>query len=78
MGVFSDPRHVIAYADGEVRQPVNACFAGSVIGGEMTTTDEASEVAWVSPVRLDDYEIHPAIRRRLAYGLGDGGAPHFD
>src|SRR6266496_1978014 len=37
VGVFSDPGHVIAYAGGEVRQPVNACFAGRVIGGNLTT-----------------------------------------
>lgn len=77
-GVFSDPGHVIAYAGGEVRQPVNACFTARVIGGELTTTKEAIEVAWVPQAALDDYEIHPAIRRRIAHGLCPGGAPHVD
>lgn len=61
VGVFSDPAHVIAYDGGEVRQPVNTCFAGRAIGGKLTTSDEASEVAWIPPARLDDYDIHPAI-----------------
>jgi len=78
VGVFSDPRHVIAYADGEVRQPVNACFSGRVIGGNPTATEEASEVAWVPPARLDDYDIHPAILRRLVHGLKAGSVPHVD
>lgn len=78
VGVFSDPRHVSAYPDGEVRQPVNTCFAGRVIGGALTTTDEASEVEWVAPARLDDYDIHPSVLRRIIRGLGPAGVPHVD
>lgn len=78
VGVFSDPRHVIAYADGEVRQPVNACFRARVIGGDLRTTDEASEVAWVPSARLEDYDIHPAILRRIVHGLQAGSVPHVD
>jgi ADP-ribose pyrophosphatase YjhB (NUDIX family) len=78
VGVFSDPGHVIAYRDGEVRQPVNACFAGRVIGGSLATSDEASEVAWVPPGRLDDYDIHPSIRRRIVHGFEGGAVPHVD
>ncbi len=77
VGVFSDPRHVIAYADGEVRQPVNTCFSAHVIGGTLTTTEEASEVAWVPPAGLEDYDIHPAILRRIIHGLQDN-SPHVD
>ena len=77
-GVFSDPGHVIAYANGEVRQPVNTCFTAWVTGGELTTTAEATEVAWVPPARIDGYDIHPAIRRRIAHGLRPGTAPHVD
>jgi ADP-ribose pyrophosphatase YjhB (NUDIX family) len=77
-GVFSDPAHVIAYAGGEVRQPVNTCFTARPIGGNLTTTDEASEVAWVPPARLDGYDIHPAILRRIAHGLHPSTAPHVD
>jgi ADP-ribose pyrophosphatase YjhB (NUDIX family) len=77
-GLFSDPGHVIAYADGEVRQPVNACFAARVIGGGLTTTDEASDVAWVSLSLLDDSDIHPAIRRRIVHGLAAVTTPFVD
>jgi 8-oxo-dGTP pyrophosphatase MutT (NUDIX family) len=78
VGVFSDPRHVIAYTDGEVRQPVNTCFTGQVIGGNLSISDEATEVAWVTPDRLDDYDIHPAILRRIVHGLQPGTTPHVD
>jgi hypothetical protein len=49
-----------------------------VIGGDLTVTDEASEVAWVPPGRLEDYDIHPAILRRIVHGLNGGSAPHVD
>jgi ADP-ribose pyrophosphatase YjhB (NUDIX family) len=78
VGVFSDPRHVIVYAGGAVRQPVNTCFSARVIGGQLTTTDEASEVAWVPVAELEDYDIHPSILRRIAHGLRAGGVPHVD
>jgi ADP-ribose pyrophosphatase YjhB (NUDIX family) len=78
VGVFSDPGHVIAYADGEVRQPVNTCFTAQIIGGNLATSDEASEVAWVPPARLDGYDIHPAIRRRIAHSLEPRSTPHVD
>jgi ADP-ribose pyrophosphatase YjhB (NUDIX family) len=78
VGVFSDPRHISAYPDGEVRQPVNVCFAARVIGGTLATTKEAAEVAWISPARLDDYDIHPSIRRRIAHGFENSKTPHVD
>ena len=52
--------------------------SGRVIGGNLTTSDEASEVAWVPPARLDDYDVHPAILRRIVHGLQPGSTPHVD
>jgi len=66
VGVFSDPRHIIAYKR-EVRQPINICFRAEVIAGTLTTTNEASAVEWVSDP--DSYDIHPAIRQRIRHGL---------
>jgi 8-oxo-dGTP pyrophosphatase MutT (NUDIX family) len=77
VGVFSDPRHVIAYVGGEVRQPVNVCLHARPVGGVPQATDEASEVRWVDPADLDGYEIHPAMRRRIEHGLS-GATPHVD
>lgn len=81
VGVFTTPDHVIEYIKGgrvdEVRQPVNVCLHARPIGGELTTTDEASEVRWVAPDELGEYDIHPALRRRIDHGLS-GAAPHVD
>jgi ADP-ribose pyrophosphatase YjhB (NUDIX family) len=77
VGVFSDPRHRIAYPGGEVRVPVNVCFHGQPVSGELATDSESEEAAWVAPEDLDGYDIHPAIRRRLSHAL-NGTVPHVD
>jgi len=72
VGVFSDPRHRIAYPDGEVRVPVNVCFHGYPVASRLTT-----EAVWVPPADLDDYDVHPSILRRISHAL-HGTAPHVD
>jgi ADP-ribose pyrophosphatase YjhB (NUDIX family) len=75
VGVFSDPRHIIEYKK-EVRQPINICLRAVVIGGRLTTTNEASAVEWVGCDELDRYEIHPAVRLRITHGL-TSSEPHW-
>jgi hypothetical protein len=45
------------------------------VGGKLTRTREAAEVAWVAAADLEGYDIHPAIRLRLAHGLS-AAKPH--
>jgi 8-oxo-dGTP pyrophosphatase MutT (NUDIX family) len=79
VGVFSTPDHVVAYLKGDkvkqVRQPINICLHARQVGGELTRTREAAEVAWVATADLEDYDIHPAIRLRIAHGLSSA-EPH--
>lgn len=81
VGVWTTPDHVIEYIKGgrvdEVRQPVNVCLHARPVGGELTTTDEASDVRWVAPEDLADYQIHPALWRRIQHGL-NSDTPHVD
>ena len=35
VGVYSDPGHVFAYDDGEVRQQFSVCFACRIVGGQV-------------------------------------------
>ncbi len=66
VGVYSDPRHVVAYDDGEVRQQFSICFACELVGGERSiASDELLEVAWVAPDELDGLAMSPAIRLRI-------------
>jgi ADP-ribose pyrophosphatase YjhB (NUDIX family) len=44
VGVYSDPDHVFAYSDGEVRQEFSVCFACRILGGDIAKSDESLEV----------------------------------
>jgi ADP-ribose pyrophosphatase YjhB (NUDIX family) len=69
VGVYSDPRHVIAYADGEVRQQFSLCFAARIVGGALRGSDESTDVRFVALADLDTLPMHPAQRLRIAHFL---------
>jgi 8-oxo-dGTP pyrophosphatase MutT (NUDIX family) len=69
VGLYTDPRHVIAYDDGEVRQQFSICFDAQPLGGSLRTSAESKEVRWVSPDELDHLNIHPSMRLRISHGL---------
>lgn len=64
-GVYSDPAHVMAYDDGEVRQEFSVCVKCRMIGGTLAVSGESHEVRWVRPDGVDRLEIHPRIRVRI-------------
>ncbi|MBW0103659.1 NUDIX hydrolase [Pseudonocardia sp. KRD291] len=76
IGIYSNPDHVMAYTDGEVRQEFSICFRANATGGEPRTSDESSEVLWVERRDLDSVEIHPSIRLRIGHGYA-GTGPHY-
>lgn len=77
VGVFSNPEHVIAYDDGEVRQEFSICFRAQPIGGKLRTSEESSEVEWVRPAELSERDIHPSILLRIQKGLESSDSPYF-
>ncbi|MEU7403738.1 MULTISPECIES: NUDIX hydrolase [unclassified Streptomyces] len=77
VGIYTNPAHVMAYADGEVRQQFSICFRARIVGGELRTSSESKEVAFVDPSRLDSLNIHPSMRMRIDHGLSDETAPHI-
>ncbi|MDQ0991624.1 NUDIX domain-containing protein [Streptomyces sp. V3I7] len=77
VGTYTDPRHVIAYSDGEVRRQFNVCFRARVTGGELTISDESTELRWVDPSELEKLPMHHTQRLRLQHALGDREAPYL-
>lgn len=69
VGLYTDPQHVMAYDDGEVRQQFSICFHARPIGGSLRTSSESKEVRWVAPSDLDKLDIHPSMRLRITHGL---------
>lgn len=77
VGLYTNPGHVMAYDDGEVRQQFSICFHARIIGGELRTSSESKEVAFVHPHRLDSLNIHPSMRLRIDHGLRASAEPHI-
>lgn len=76
-GIYSDPRHVIAYDNGEVRQEFSLCFRAKMTGGTLRTSSESRQVRWVPASKVDDLKMHPSMRLRVAHGLRDRKAPYL-
>lgn len=77
VGLYSDPRHVIAYDDGEVRQEFSICFRARFLGGSVQPSDESKEVGWVAPEDLGNIRIHSTIRLRLDHALSGRPSVYF-
>jgi ADP-ribose pyrophosphatase YjhB (NUDIX family) len=60
VGIYTNPNHVMAYDDGEVRQQCSICFTARMLGGQLATSDETSEVAFVAPEGLGGAP-HPSL-----------------
>jgi ADP-ribose pyrophosphatase YjhB (NUDIX family) len=69
VGVYSDPDHVFAYSDGEVRQEFSVCFACRIMGGKIAKSEESLEVRFWPVGELDSLDMHPSIRRRISHYL---------
>ncbi len=70
VGIYTNPRHVTAYNDGEVRQQFSICFACRIVGGQLLDqADESLEVGFFSPEQIEDMPMHPSIRLRIAHFL---------
>ena len=74
-GTYTDPGHVMAYDDGEVRQQFSIAFRAKLIGGEAQTSDESDRVEWVEPAKLDELDLHPSMRLRIAHALAGHERP---
>lgn len=77
VGLYTDPQHVMAYDDGEVRQQFSICFRARPVGGELRTSSESKEVRWVAPADLDELNIHPSMRLRITHGLDESQAAPY-
>jgi ADP-ribose pyrophosphatase YjhB (NUDIX family) len=77
IGIYSDPEHVIAYDDGEVRQEFSICFRAQPVGGELRTSSESKEAFWVEQDLLPELTIHPSIRLRIQHGFDDRPEPYY-
>jgi ADP-ribose pyrophosphatase YjhB (NUDIX family) len=77
VGIYSDPNHVAAYDDGEVRQEFSICFTTRMLGGRLVTSSESSEVKFVPSAAIQSHKIHPSIQLRIQHYLEGRTEPYI-
>lgn len=65
VGTYTNPHHVFAYDDGEVRQEFSICFLARPVSGRLAVSDESTDVRWFWPIDVDDLPMVPSIRKRV-------------
>lgn len=69
VGIYTDPQHIIAFSDGEIRQEFSLCFACRLVSGTLSVSDESLDVRFFAPEEIGHLDMHPSIRRRLSHFL---------
>lgn len=77
VGIYSNPHHVAAYDDGEVRQEFSICLTARMVNGSPRTSSESSEVRFVPVADIVNYDIHPSIRMRIGHYLEGRNDPYI-
>jgi ADP-ribose pyrophosphatase YjhB (NUDIX family) len=77
VGTYTDPRHIIAYTNGEVRRQFNVCFTARLAGGVLRVSDESLEVRWVPVSELEELPMHHTQRLRVSHYLEGRESPHL-
>lgn len=72
VGIYSDPGHVFAYDDGEVRQEFNICLACTIMGGELSVSSESTDVRFFTLDEAHSLTMHESIRKRIEDYLAGG------
>ncbi len=75
VGVYSDPGHIVAYSDGEVRQQFSICFACRVIGGDFAESDESLDVRFFTPADVSQVPMSESVRLRVDHFLEGHSQP---
>lgn len=65
IGVYSNPSHVVEYADGEVRQQFSVCFACQRAAGDLAPSSESTEVQFFDDETIGGLPMTDSMRQRI-------------
>ncbi|MET9148995.1 NUDIX domain-containing protein [Streptomyces sp. NPDC004042] len=77
VGTYTDPRHIIAYSDGEVRRQFNVCFTARIVGGHSEISDESTEIRFVDPEEINTLPMHHTQKLRIRHLLENRPSPYL-
>lgn len=65
IGIYTDPKIVVEYSDGEVRQEFSTLYYGTVKHGKEHIDDESTEYKWVDVAELPNLPMADSQRIRV-------------
>jgi ADP-ribose pyrophosphatase YjhB (NUDIX family) len=71
VGIYSDPGHVFAYDDGEIRQEFSICLACDITGGALSVSGESTAVEFFAFDAIPGLQMHESVRVRIRDYLED-------
>lgn len=77
VGIYTNPAHVVAFSDGEVRQQFSLCFTTNLLGGTLAIDHESTDIAWTSPADIAALDMHPSMRLRITHYLQHRTSPYL-
>lgn len=77
LGIYTDPRHVIAYTDGEVRQEFVIAFTAHPTGGQLRVSDESTDLRFIHPDELPTLPVHESVLLRISHWQDNRTSPHI-
>lgn len=69
VGIYTNPHHVVALSNGEVRQQFSICFACRLLGGELKISEESTDIGFFTPEEIEHLDMHPSIHLRIRHYL---------
>lgn len=75
VGIYSNPKHIIAFSNGEVRQQFSICFACKIIGGEIRVSEESFAVKFFSLHEIEHLNMQQSSRLRITHYLEHRSQP---
>lgn len=64
-GVYSDPEHIIAYPNGEVRRQFFLLCRCELLGGDLATDSESTAIGFFSREEIANLKLSPSQRQRI-------------
>jgi ADP-ribose pyrophosphatase YjhB (NUDIX family) len=77
IGVYTNPRHVMAYTDGEVRQQFSLCFTTRLLGGDLLVDAESTDIAWTPTRDIPSLNMHPSMLLRIQHYVEHRDTPYL-
>lgn len=65
VGTYSNPRHLIEYSDGEIRQEFTIVLFGEIAEGTIKIDSESTEISWFSPREVMKLDLAESQRIRV-------------